>query len=480
MQEGVFHLSVKMVQRSKGRSATAAIAYRAGIDIVDERTGLRFDYTRKSGISYSEIVLPEEAPEEYRDRKTLWNAIEQAETRMNSAVAREFELALPYDLPRRVREQLVSDVAHYIVERFKVPADANCHDPHPRKNQEHGSSSKNYHVHILTGTRRLTDKGFTEKARELDSVKTGSAIVEELRMLWASLVNEAYKNHRVEKFIDHRSNERRGIQQTPQIHIGVNQDGDRAGQNAVIVKSNAQVTIIEREIASVQSKIDELVLSTVPPGHTESTYKLELTNQEPRQTLDAKHQVQLRPHDGAKITVGLADSYKSSRNIINQPEATINLVDLRRYQELEDLKKKARVYGRAIAELENQQSNADSFQREFDSLVHPGVIHRWLGSNRWRAYEKRRNELQNKITIANIRAEKLRLLAKEHRDFQNEWDRNGHGEHKRLARDLGFGHPSGQSSTASASTPQPALGLSPLVPSILPWFVPANGHRRVK
>jgi len=56
MKEGLFHLSVKMVQRSKGRSATAAIAYRAGISITDERTGECFDYTRKAGVSYSEIV----------------------------------------------------------------------------------------------------------------------------------------------------------------------------------------------------------------------------------------------------------------------------------------------------------------------------------------------------------------------------------------------------------------------------------------
>lgn len=43
----IYHLSVKPVQRSKGRSVTAAVAYRAGCVIEDKRTGLKHDYTKK-------------------------------------------------------------------------------------------------------------------------------------------------------------------------------------------------------------------------------------------------------------------------------------------------------------------------------------------------------------------------------------------------------------------------------------------------
>src|SRR5512139_2719358 len=89
----IFHLSVKTVGRSRGRSATAAAAYRAAARIEDERTGLIHDYSRKGGVLYREIVTPDDAPAWVRDRAQLWNAAELAENRKNSTVAREFEVA---------------------------------------------------------------------------------------------------------------------------------------------------------------------------------------------------------------------------------------------------------------------------------------------------------------------------------------------------------------------------------------------------
>jgi hypothetical protein len=59
----IYHLSVKTISRSAGRSATAAAAYRAGVKITDERTGEIHDYTRKGGVESADIVLPDGAPE---------------------------------------------------------------------------------------------------------------------------------------------------------------------------------------------------------------------------------------------------------------------------------------------------------------------------------------------------------------------------------------------------------------------------------
>ena len=103
-----FHLSVKTVSRSSGRSATAAAAYRAGARIEDERTGEIHDYSRKGGVSLSQIVLPPEAPGWAGDRSKLWNAAESAENRKNSVVAREFEVALPAELPDKCARPLCS------------------------------------------------------------------------------------------------------------------------------------------------------------------------------------------------------------------------------------------------------------------------------------------------------------------------------------------------------------------------------------
>lgn len=102
----IYHLSVKTVSRSDGRSATAAAAYRAACKIVDERTGEIHDYTHKQGVVSCDLILPAGSPDWAQNRAQLWNAAEQAERRINSTVAREFEIALPEELNAEQRKQL--------------------------------------------------------------------------------------------------------------------------------------------------------------------------------------------------------------------------------------------------------------------------------------------------------------------------------------------------------------------------------------
>ena len=100
-----YHLSVKTIKRSAGRSVTAAAAYRAGCEIVCEREGRVHDYTRKFGVEAAFILAPEDAPDWAQDRAALWNAAEARETRANSVTAREWELALPAECVWRAPER---------------------------------------------------------------------------------------------------------------------------------------------------------------------------------------------------------------------------------------------------------------------------------------------------------------------------------------------------------------------------------------
>ena len=118
-----FHLAVKTISRSAGRSATAAAAYRAGVEITDERTGLVHDYTRKQGVEHNALVVPADAPAWANNRAALWNAAEQAETRKNSTVAREYEIALPAELSAEARRELALGLAREISERHGVAVD---------------------------------------------------------------------------------------------------------------------------------------------------------------------------------------------------------------------------------------------------------------------------------------------------------------------------------------------------------------------
>ena len=125
----IYHLSVKAVSRSAGRTATAAAAYRAGCEIADERTGEIHDYTRKGGVESAEIVLPDGAPEWATDRAKLWNAAELAEKRKDACVAREFEVALPAELSPAARRGLALDFAKDMANREGCAVDVAIHAP---------------------------------------------------------------------------------------------------------------------------------------------------------------------------------------------------------------------------------------------------------------------------------------------------------------------------------------------------------------
>ncbi|MBY0392119.1 MAG: MobA/MobL family protein [Novosphingobium sp.] len=207
-----FHLAVKTIGRSAGRSATAAAAYRAGVEIADERTGIVHDYTRKQGVEHREIVAPVDAPEWARDRAALWNAAEQAETRKNSTVAREYEIALPAELSADERRTLTLALAREISERHGVAVDVAIHAPGRQGDQ------RNHHAHLLTTTRRIGAEGLGEKSRELDQKTSGE--VERWRGRFAQMQNAALERAQAVERVDHRSHQRRGIEGEATVHMG--------------------------------------------------------------------------------------------------------------------------------------------------------------------------------------------------------------------------------------------------------------------
>jgi hypothetical protein len=208
----IYHLSVKAISRSAGRSATAAAAYRAATRIEDERTGLVHDYSRKAGVLHREIVAPDDAPAWARDRAQLWNAAELAETRKNSTVAREIEVALPTEISPQHRRELACALAQEITARHRCAVDIAIHAPARR------SDERNHHAHLLMTTRRLNADGLTEKTRELDDLKTGE--VTRWRERWATLVNQHLAEHGHTERVDHRSLEAQGLDRDPTFHKG--------------------------------------------------------------------------------------------------------------------------------------------------------------------------------------------------------------------------------------------------------------------
>ncbi|MGB1215779.1 MAG: MobQ family relaxase [Pikeienuella sp.] len=197
-----YHLSVKTIKRSAGRTATAAGAYRAGERIECQREGRIHDYTRKQGIEETFIVAPESAPAWAQDRSKLWNEAEASETRRNSVTAREWELALPSEISAEDRSQITRQFAEELVSRYGVAVDVAIHAPHREGDQ------RNHHAHVLTSTRKLEAEGFTAKTRVLDSAKTGGVEIEQMRGVWAELQNRALERAGEVERVDHRSLEK--------------------------------------------------------------------------------------------------------------------------------------------------------------------------------------------------------------------------------------------------------------------------------
>jgi len=207
-----YHLSVKVVSRTTGRSATAAAAYRAAARVRDERTGELHDFRRKRGVVHREIVTPAEAPPWAQNRERLWNAAEATEKRRDALTAREFEIALPSELNREQRKALALALAREIVTRHRCAVDVAIHAP-SREGDE-----RNHHAHLLCTTRRMSREGLTEKTRELDAKMSGE--IARWRARWAELQNEALKVRGVDARVDHRSYRDQGRVEEPTAHKG--------------------------------------------------------------------------------------------------------------------------------------------------------------------------------------------------------------------------------------------------------------------
>lgn len=141
------------IKRSKGSSAVASAAYRAGERLYCERYGEVNDFTAKGGVLFSEILLPPHAPQDYADRQTLWNAVEAAEKRPDAQLAYSFDIALQNELTLEENKELAE---RFIRESFVARGtivDYAIHDP------DKDGGIQNPHFHVMIPIRPLNPDG---------------------------------------------------------------------------------------------------------------------------------------------------------------------------------------------------------------------------------------------------------------------------------------------------------------------------------
>jgi len=201
----IYHFSAQVISRGKGQSAVAAAAYRSGDKLQDERTGEEKFYRREVNPD-SMILAPSDSPEWVNDRERLWNAVEKAENRKDSQLAREINIALPVELSNGQQKELIRDfVQKEFVEKGMI-ADVCIHR----------DDSNNPHAHVMLTTREITAEGFGPKNRSWND----KSLLEQWRAEWANHANKSLEREGVQERISHLSHEARGLEQLPTVHLG--------------------------------------------------------------------------------------------------------------------------------------------------------------------------------------------------------------------------------------------------------------------
>ena len=273
-----FHFSVNIISRGKGKSAVASVAYISGEKIKNEWDGVTHDYTRKQGVISKEIFLPDHAPKEYKDRKTLWNSVELFEKNSNAQLARNFIISLPKELSIEENKKMIEEYIQTNFVKEGMIVDLAIHDESREGNQ-------NIHAHIMTIVRpinedgtwgqkskkeyildekgeKILNKNGKPKTRKVELTTWNDKVnVEKWRENFSDLCNKYLERAGAEKRVDHRSFKRQGIKQIPTIHLGASASAmerkgirtEKGDINREIKKQNELLKNIGNEIKKITS-----------------------------------------------------------------------------------------------------------------------------------------------------------------------------------------------------------------------------------
>ena len=273
------HYRIKISSRANSPPTTAQAAYQSGERLYDERTHRTKSYTEKRGIVFTEIVLPGNAPKEYADRNTLWNAVERAEANWNAQTARRLEIALPKELPLKTGIEMIRE---YVRDQFVsqgMIADIAVHDPDP--------PNHNPHAHVMLTMRALDEQGrwLPKSRREYILDENGERIkgedgkwkfrkvfttdwdnrdnAEKWRQAWEDVQNRYLEAAGCPERIILKSYERQEIDLVPTVHMGPAVTAmERRGietnignLNREIKKTNALIAALKRAISRIREWI---------------------------------------------------------------------------------------------------------------------------------------------------------------------------------------------------------------------------------
>jgi ATP-dependent exoDNAse (exonuclease V) alpha subunit len=264
----IFRLQITSIARGGTHSSVGAAAYRAGEKIRDDRTNEVYNHSRRKDVTHSEIMLPDDLAGQNmdwaRNRASLWNSVENAESRKNARVATEIQVTLPFELSPERRLAMARTFSQEVADHYKVAVDLAVHDPRP------SGDPRNFHAHLLLTTREVSAAGLGPKAglnmQTSERLRLGLPDISQeftaIRERWATLTNEALAQANIEARVDHRSLAEQGIDREPKPHIPfAAYKIERAGKHSEVAESiradyNARVQARLEQAATRTSERD--------------------------------------------------------------------------------------------------------------------------------------------------------------------------------------------------------------------------------
>ena len=234
------------------------------------------DFSRKTGVVYSEVFLPPHAPPEYKDRELLWNAVEASEKQKNAQLARDIEFSLPVELQRKDQIAAAREMAEYFC-RQGMAVDLNIHNP--------DRSVKNPHCHLMLTMRPFEEDGSFVKyksRRVYDLDSSGNRIpnrdgtdfkshkvnvtdwdnkenMEKWRAEWTKIAQSYLDRDHADVRMEHRSYEKQGLKLIPTVHIGPAVTAmERRGIRTEVGDLNRQIRAVNEETIMLEKRIAEI------------------------------------------------------------------------------------------------------------------------------------------------------------------------------------------------------------------------------
>lgn len=254
----IYRLEKKSISRGSNHNLVAAVAYRAGAKFTDTNKlnpkATTHDYTKKTDIAHSEIILPDELAEQLTqagitlDLEQVANLVEQGETtkrgkmKTTAKLASEYVLAGSHELSQDENIQAFQEFAKRQAEEQGVVAMVFVHDPKHGEDMSAGTQAadssqnrdlRNIHAHVVVLSRQLalsgdklelgdkSDSELSDTDRKKKDLEPSRVWLKGVREQWANIQNQSLERHNLAP-VTHKSYRDLGLDIEAGVHLGKN------------------------------------------------------------------------------------------------------------------------------------------------------------------------------------------------------------------------------------------------------------------